>query len=529
MNQKMSAEQAATSGTLLGEPYKPPDRTGTFDVPSYDDVADLNQLFKRFANTAVANGGDTMIGVYNIAGSLYVNGQPLNPADAYTLVDKTASFTVVIQDVLAQSRFMCSSATDMAVAMPADGTTLPDGARVTIVQAGKGKVTVTGLNVIGSQKTGGQYSTLEVMWHAGNWWCLSSGSGGGGGGTGTPSAPIIAFNEDFTEVTWVPVNDGTAGVTIGYGVLANPPDIRYRILQPTTEGSPVIMEIDRVTGGTDVTIEVWAVNSAGRGESSNSLSHTYPAVTATALTGASGAGSVTLNWNDVPGVTEWDLEWRASGDTVWSLVPDIPKTLFSYTVTELLEKPYQFRVFAVVGSSFSAASNIAVVTPGPAVPPVGPVLSHDPDTVGKWTITNFDAQLTYSVTVDDGPVPILSGNKMTVYDTQQQFTVSVRRGAGLPANTTAQCTPYTYPYTGGYYQCTNQTYDECDGNSGYCPCGTWHQSEGSCAGWVCHAGYDVPGYYSIGGGGAGWTASSNSGATFGSPPSPPPGEWYRVL
>jgi len=528
VNQKMSAEQAAIEGTLLGEPYKPPDRTGTFDVPSYDDVADLNQLFKRFANTAVANGGDTMIGVYNIAGSLYVNGQPLNPSDAYTLVDKTASFTVVIADVLAQTRFMCTSAVDMTAAMPADGSTLPDGARVTIVQAGKGKVVVTGLNVIGSQKTSGQYSTLEVMWHKGNWWCLSSG-GGGGGGIGTPSAPKISFNGDFTQVTWAAVNDGTAGVTIGYGVLADPAEIVYRIVAPPKEGDPVTMMIDKVIGGTNVTLEVWAVNVAGRGESSNTLTHTYPAVAPTTLTGTAGAGSVSLSWTVVPDATDYAAQWRAVGESAWSIVADIPKTLSVYEVTQLQEVAYEFRVFAVNGSSFSPSSNVVTLTPGPSTPPVGPVLTHDPDTVGKWTITNYDAQLTYSVTCDSGAVPLLSGNKMTVSQPQQQFTVSVRRGTGLSASTTAQCTPYTFPYTAGYYQCTDQTYDYCDGNSGYCPCGTWHESEGSCSGWVCHAGYDVPGYYTIGGGGAGFTASSNPGATFGSPPSPPPGEWYRVL
>ena len=528
MNQKMSAEQAAVEGTLLGEPYKPPDRTGTFDVPSYDDIADLNQLFKRFANTAVANGGDTMIGTYNIAGSLYVNGQPLNPSDAYTLVDRTASFAVAILDVLAQTRYMCSSAVDMTAAMPADGSSLPDGARVTIVQAGKGKVIVTGLNVTGSEKTGGQYSTLEVMWHSGNWWCLSSGSGGGGG-TGTPSAPIIAFNGDFTAVTWVPVDDGTSGSTIGYGVLSTPLEIAYRIVAPPKPGDMVTMMIDKVIGGTDVTLEVWAVNLAGRGESSNTLTHTYPAVAATTLTCTPGAGSVSLAWTAVPGATDYAAQWRKAGAPTWSLVADIPKTLSAYAVTELEETAYEFRMFAVIGSSFSPSSNVVTVTPDPVTPPVGPVLSHDADTVGKWTIANYDAQLIYAVTATDGPLPVLSGSKMTVYQAQQQFTVSVRRGTGTPITTTAQCTPYTYPYTGGYYQCDNQTFEQCDGNSGYCPCGTWHESEGSCSGWVCHAGHDVPGYYTIGGGGAGWTPSSNAGATFGSPPSPPPGEWFRVL
>ena len=522
----MSAELAAEKGVILGEPYTPPGRTGSFDVPSYDDIADLNQLFKRFANTAVANGGDTMIGTYNIAGSLYINGQPLNPSDAYALSDKDAAFTVPIVDVLAQTRYVCNFGTDMTVTMPEDGSSLPDGARITIIQAGKGKVTVNGLNVIGTQRTGSQYSTLEVMWHATKWWCLAGG-GGGGGGTGTPPAPVIGFvGPNFDVISWPPVADGSAGPTIGYGALTNPSDVKYQI----SKTNPVNMAVSRLPGGTTVSYEVWAVNLAGRGESSNTLTHTYPTVSPTAMTGVPGGGSAVLKWSAVAGVTEWDLEWKKRSDADWNLVQDIPKGTLTYTVASLAEGiPYVFRVYAVIGAAFSEPSNTVEVIPGPSTPPPAAVLTHDADTVGKWTIANYDPLMIYTATISTGAAPVLNGNKLTTTVATADITVTVKKSAaGLPATTVVSCAPYQYPYTPGYYKCTNETYDYCDGNSGYCPCGTWHESEGSCSGWVCHEGYDVPGFYSIGGNPGGYTASSNAGATFGSIPATPPGEWFKA-
>ena len=155
----------------MGEPYTPPGRTAVFDVPAYDDIADLHELFKRFANTCAA---------YSEAGG----GQ---------WVDKTAGFTVGAGDLF--KTYLCTWTTVQQVTMPA-ASTGNEGDRITVIQGGTGKVQVAGADVVGTVSTGGQYQGLTVTLHDGKWWCVPFGSSGGGSGGGP--IPVTKVSADYT-------------------------------------------------------------------------------------------------------------------------------------------------------------------------------------------------------------------------------------------------------------------------------------------------------------------------------------------
>lgn len=191
---KKSPEAAAEAGELLGEPYTPPGRTAVFDVPAYDDVADLQVLFKRFANTCAA---------YSEAGG-------------GSWIDKTAAFTVASADLF--KTFLCTWATVQQVTMP-DPATFNEGDRITVIQGGVGKVQIAGTGVVGSAATGGQYQGLTVTVHDGKWWCVPFGSSGGGSGGGPVTITKTAVDytvaaKDMGSLIAVDTVNGNRKVTV---------------------------------------------------------------------------------------------------------------------------------------------------------------------------------------------------------------------------------------------------------------------------------------------------------------------------
>jgi hypothetical protein len=458
VNQKMSAEQAAIVGTLLGEPYKPPDRTGTFDVPSYDDIADLNQLFKRFANTAVANGGDTMIGVYNIAGSLYVNGQPLNPSDAYSIVDRTSGLLVPKSDVLSQTRYMCNFLADDALTMPTDVAGIPDGAKISIVQTGKGRVTIQGLQVVGTTQTSKQYQTIEIMYHNSVWWCLAGG-GGTGASEGAPDKPVAVWNGDYSAITWQPIS-GSAGPTLGYGSIVTPSQDVTRRLDGTT------LFVDLVTAGIECEFQVWGVNAAGQGEFSDPLRHTWTGVAAPVLTASSGPAQITAQWTQIAGVTGYRLGYKKTVDADWTYESENVDA-FGDIISGLAEVEYQVRVQALDVPVASAWSNVVTATPGPGVTST-PTIAHSAK--GVFTIQNYNSKLLYSVDASAGTGTV-SGDKLTLSAGNVQFLLKAQFAPGAPVSSVAgELRQYTthsenQPYACGTVQCNCVTKQ-------YCHCGT---------------------------------------------------------
>ena len=478
-NRKMSAEQAAEEGVVVGEPYTPPGPSrGTFDVPSYDDIADLQLLLKRFANTAVANGGDTMSGDYNVLGKFFINGRQIDPSDAYNIVDKSAGFNVEVGEVLNQTRFMCNFATDDIIGMPSDTTNIPEGARITIVQTGKGKISIDGVNVVGTNKTKNQYQLVEVMYHAKLWWCLV-GAGGGGGAEGAPAKPIAKWNTDFTQISWEPVS-GPASETYGYGALVTPGgDLSYRL-----EGTAIY--IDQANADIDFTFQVWGVNSAGQGEFSDPISHKYTGVAAPTLTAVAGPAQIQVQWTEIAGATGYRLSYKKTTDTQWTFI-DESESSFGDIISGLAQVEYEVRVQSVVKPVGSVWSNVVKVVPGPGetTTPTAAFTAN-----GTITITNYNDAYLYTVDCTAGSGTV-AGDKVTFSAGNTQFLLKSQYAAGAPVKSVAgERRQYTthkqnFPYPCGTYECNCR--DEwaacgCECGGGGCGCypAPTGQSAGQC-------------------------------------------------
>lgn len=468
----VQAPPAAPFG--LRQPYQPPGRTGTFDVPSYDDVADLQALFKRFAVTCVANGGDEMIGTYNVVGNLLVNGLPLNPSDAYQVVDRSASFTVTRGEVLSQTRYVCNWAAESTVTMPSDISGFPEGARITIVQAGKGRVKVLGANVIGNVRTTGQYSTLEVMLHATVWWCLAGGGSGGGGGEGTPPAPVLEWAPGYGSLSWAPVT-GAAGPTLAYGARVDPAEgIDWKI-------NGTNLDILLATAGTEYSFEVWGVNIGGVGEWSDPLTHTWAgAATPTGLTATKGPAKFTASWSAVAGATGYRLQYRKAGASSWTNV-DLPATDTSTVVGSLEPVAYEARVSTIVDPVVSVPSAVVTVTPDPGETNT-PTIRHSD--YGKYQITNYDPTYLYTVDASAGSASFVA-DVFTLTSANCTFTLNSQFSpSGPKKGVSGERRAYTYHKENFRYVC----------GSTQCNCRTSWGSCGPACGGCCAGGGDCSCY-----------------------------------
>lgn len=155
----------AVGGEILGQSYTPPGRSGSFDVPSYDDIADLTVLFKRFANTAAS---------YHEAGGTGV------------YVNKEADFTITDSDL--SRTYVCTSDGLIMVTLP-DPASLNEGAWFGLLQAGTGGVTVVGDPIEGVSTISAQFQGMRVAVHDDTWLCVPQ-SGVGG------AVPPLEYNED---------------------------------------------------------------------------------------------------------------------------------------------------------------------------------------------------------------------------------------------------------------------------------------------------------------------------------------------
>jgi hypothetical protein len=267
VDHKMAPEVAAERGVVVGQPYTPPGRTGTFDVPSYDDIADLQVLFKRFANTAAS---------FTEAG-----GGPF--------VDKTGDFTVDKSGLY--KTYLCLSSTLMTVTVP-DPATLTDGDRFNLIQGGTGKAEISGTNVVGLSQTAGQYQGVTATVHDGKWWCVPFGSSGGGATGPIPVFPLAeSVTVDVTQAGGLLAMDSTLGnlqVTIpqsseipvgsAYVVSNVGSSSKNRVTIAQSQGvtilnrqsavierfrlASVVKQIDGATSGGN---DVWLLNAGGGG------------------------------------------------------------------------------------------------------------------------------------------------------------------------------------------------------------------------------------------------------------------------
>lgn len=254
-----------------------------------------------------------------------------------------------------------------------------------------------------------------------------------------------------------------------------------------------------------------------------------------------GAGSLTAGWEAPvdPGgspISNYSVEYSLDGQLTWKIGGLAGAEDRSFKINDLEDVLTSVRVKALNADGASDPSNVIDMTPDPPLADGAPTIAHD-DGVGSWTITNYDAKYFYSAQASAGTATV-TGNKVTGGEANCTIIVNVfSKPGGTALSTTVERKAYTYNYTPDRYVCTNETFDNCgspqhpDG-SYYCSCGTLGGcgNPNDCCGWVCHAGYTVPAYYTIDGGpaGAGYQSSSGIGGQYSSPPNPPPGEWFKI-
>jgi hypothetical protein len=365
VDHKMAPEVAAERGVVVGQPYTPPGRTGTFDVPSYDDIADLQVLFKRFANTAAS---------FTEAG-----GGPF--------VDKTGDFTVEFKSGLYKT-YLCLSSTLMTVTVP-DPATLTDGDRFNLIQGGTGKAEISGTNVVGLSQTAGQYQGVTATVHDGKWWCVPFGSSGGGA---TGPIPVFSLAEsvtvDVTQAGGLLAMDASADnlsvtipqtseIPVGSAyVVSNVGDsTKNRVTIKGDSGVTILNRAGAVVerwrmasivkqedGSTTNGNDVWLLNAGGGG--SGGSAPLPPKLTLA----AGGPECAYLNWvapEDDGGhdLTTYTVEMSMNG-TDWALCATVLPSVTSTRVDNLTTgTKYEFRVKAGNVVGLSDPSNVLEATP----------------------------------------------------------------------------------------------------------------------------------------------------------------------
>lgn len=474
------SDDAAPARATVGTPYQPTGRPqALFDVPSYDDIADLQALFKRFADTTLSLSGDVTSGVYAFNGDVIVDGRKVGPNSGQVVVGRTSGFTVTIQDVWLSTVFFCQFTTNQTVTLPTPGPTdIADGQVFSIVALGTGDISLVG-DIVGPSVVRTQYSRLEVMWHDGRWWTATTGYGGGGGGEGAPTAPVISWDATFDSVQWSPVS-GPAGPTLGYGALAIPSDLGYVI-----DNAAPRLTVTQAVGGVQYEIVVWGTNIAGKGDSSNSLSHTWPALPAVpdqSVTLTPGNGSMTVSWSKVAGANAYVVGWSLDKVT-WNMSDQLVfGDVTSGVVGDLDPKPYWFRVAARNSPITSAWSAPVQGIPNPAV--LQPIAMKNGASAGVFLIDNFKSKYTYTVVATVGTASI-SGATVTVNDPSGKAVVQCsypgsdpvqRNLERRPDGTKPECQwtmnrfyEHDYPCGDGYPAACAP----CEGYESTCACSTY--------------------------------------------------------
>ena len=437
----MSAELAAEKGVILGEPYTPPGRTGSFDVPSYDDIADLNQLFKRFANTAAS---------YSEAGG--------------TVTSVNGSFTV--NETQLGTTFMNVSNTVCAATLTKVAVPKP-GMRFNVIQLGAGPVQVKGadgtIKVSGVLTTPGLYQGLTVLYLDEIWWCVPFGGSGGGG-----SSTVPVFNIS-TDATITSANVG--------GLLAvDPGGSSKTITVPNDNGSIPIGSVIvvshvgagastkvNVVGDTNVILQdrsnadisrwrsaslikraanVWLINAGSSGGSTGSVP--TPPVLKTLTSGPDSANATWSKPLDDGGssVSSYIAEKSTDGGVAWSTVCIFDGSLTAGSVKPLTaDVSVQVRLRAVNSSGPSDPSNAMTVMATPSSVPQ-PIVAYAG--AGTWTITNYNPAFLYTGSSTSGACTIIAGT-ISSTGANSIATVQAQAKAGSPASSVyLQRRAYTY-------------------------------------------------------------------------------------
>ena len=221
--------------------------------------------------------------------------------------------------------------------------------------------------------------------------------GTGGGGTATASVtgtPRLSAPAAPTGLTATP---GDGQITLNWTAPSGP-ITRYEYSQDggtwtSTGGTSTTYIVTNLTNGTQYAFRVRAVNSAGNGAASASVTGT-PVKTVvapgapTGLTATPGNGQITLNWTAPSGpITRY--EYTQDDGTTWTSTGGTSTT---YIVTNLTNgTQYTFKVRAVNSAGNGAASASVTATPVfSAPPPPPPPPPADPVSLNVEMVANAD-------------------------------------------------------------------------------------------------------------------------------------------
>ncbi|NDI01877.1 MAG: hypothetical protein EBY57_08820, partial [Actinobacteria bacterium] len=225
----------------------------------------------------------------------------------------------------------------------------------------------------------------------------------------------------------------TGGVSISaYQVVATPTGAGATVTDTSCTTSPCT--IPGLVNGTEYTVTVAAINSAGTGPASGASSALTPATAAYAvgaLAATPGDTTVALTWTALTTpqlgggtFTRYEVYYRVNGDATWTLATNALTTqsTSSYTVSGLSNgTQYDFRVVAITSANSSdIPGNTAEVIQYPSTAPSAPQL------LATLSATATDVQFSWAAPNSDGGAVLVSPYySVTVTSTSSGATTPV--------------------------------------------------------------------------------------------------------
>ena len=197
----------------------------------------------------------------------------------------------------------------------------------------------------------------------------------GGPDSETPAAPVLSVGtRDQTSVTVTWTAPATDEAITGYELQWRSSSVTNWTLEPLIAGTQTSYTITGLQLQTSYEVRVRArfATTASAWSTSITVSTTAPlALPAPTLSEPTArSNSIAVTWT-APAtsepVTEYELQWRSSSDTDWTVEPPIARTQTSYTITGLQpQNSYEVRVrarFATTASAWSTSITVSTTAP----------------------------------------------------------------------------------------------------------------------------------------------------------------------
>ncbi|MTA27759.1 MAG: hypothetical protein F2562_02750, partial [Actinobacteria bacterium] len=207
-----------------------------------------------------------------------------------------------------------------------------------------------------------------------------------------PTLPLATSGSGSVILTWTAPSSTGGTPIIGYQVdVSEDEGITWRTAITDTRTSSTYASVDDLAGGQPYTFRIAAINAAGVGELSSTVSGTPLVVSSVLLSGTSGNGQVNLTWTAPTDViqTGYIVERSTDGTTWTSAMTNPSATAVGGASTGLTNGTlYIFRVQVVTagGSASSYSNYVSFVPRGPAGAPTGLAGSGgDSQVTLRWT------------------------------------------------------------------------------------------------------------------------------------------------